>query len=216
MIPLILRLRRESYKEIAKAQDIMVQSLYDVFENAVFHGGTCIWRCYGGNRFSEDIDVYIPRELEKINKFFEILEKKGFIIEKKKIGEQSIFSTLKFNRTLVRFEALFKKIQGHLRDYETAESNFLVVYALNAEELIAEKVETYLKRRKIRDLYDIFFLLKHANDLPKISLHLQNLLANFKEPLDEKELKVLILEGIVPDTSQMLEYIGRIAKYGKK
>jgi predicted nucleotidyltransferase component of viral defense system len=60
MIPLILRLKRANHKELAKAQDIIVKALYETFNEAVFHGGTCIWRCYGGNRFSEDIDVYLP------------------------------------------------------------------------------------------------------------------------------------------------------------
>ena len=168
MHPLIFRLKKENHREIAKAQDIMISSLYQVFGDAVFHGGTCIWRCYKGNRFSEDIDVYIPRDLNRINNFFELLIQKGLIIERKKISENSIFSTLKYNRTIVRFEAIFKKINGSLRDYETAEGNFLIVYALTEEELIIEKANTYLSRRKIRDLYDVFFLLRDIKDYSKI------------------------------------------------
>ena len=61
-IPLILKLKRAQQKEIAKAQDIIVNTLYEVFENAVLHGGTSIWRCYNGNRFSEDVDVYIVKD----------------------------------------------------------------------------------------------------------------------------------------------------------
>jgi predicted nucleotidyltransferase component of viral defense system len=211
MIPLILRLKKTSHREIARAQDIMIESLYEVFENAVFHGGTCIWRCFNGNRFSEDIDVYIPKDRDKINQFFEILEKKGLTIERKKISEQSIFSTLKFNRTIVRFEAIFKKSEGHLKDYETAEGNFLAVYSLNQEELIIEKVATYLKRFKIRDLYDIYFLLRYVDDISSVRKFLTELLDKFKKPIDEKDLKVIILEGIVPMTTQMINYIqGRL------
>lgn len=207
MHPLVLRLKKENHREIARAQDIMVNSLYQIFGDAVFHGGTCIWRCYKGNRFSEDIDVYISRDLNKVNNFFELLTQKGLIIERKKISQNSIFSTLRYNRTNVRFEAIFKKVKGSLRDYETAEGNFLIVYALTLEELIVEKTNTYLKRFKVRDLYDVFFLLRFVEDSSKVKNFLVKLLENFKAPNDEKDLNVIIIEGIVPSVNEMLDYI---------
>lgn len=207
MIPLILRLKKAYNKEIAKAQDIIVQTLFEVFDKAVLHGGTAIWRCYNGNRFSEDVDVYLPKDLKKINDLFDVLEKKGLIIERKKISENSIYSSFKFNRIIVKFEAIFKKVSGSLKDYETCEGNFLSAYALTPEEIIIEKVSTYLKRLKIRDLYDIYFLMHYINDVSKIKKSLKELFARFKEPIDEKDLKVLIIEGLVPDTSKMLDYI---------
>src|SRR3989338_458398 len=109
MMPLILRLKKETHRNIARAQDTIVNEIFSVFEEAALHGGTAIWRCYNGNRFSEDIDVYIKRDLDRINLLFNKLEKKGFVIVKRKIGRNRLFSTLQFNRTLVRFEALFKK-----------------------------------------------------------------------------------------------------------
>lgn len=207
MIPLILRLKKNSHKEIAKAQDLIVETLYNIFDNAVFHGGTSIWRCYKGNRFSEDIDMYLTRDFKKINEFFSLLEKKGFIIERKKITETSIFSTLKFNRENVRFEAVFKKIRGSLKEYETAEGNFLTVYALKPEELIKEKISAYLKRQKIRDLYDIFFLLRYVENLSSVKKELKEFIVKFENPEDENNLKVLILEGLIPSKEKMLEYI---------
>ena len=33
------------------------------------------------------------------------------------------------------------------------------------------------------------------------------LIKEFKNPTDEKELRVLILEGLVPDVEKMLDYI---------
>ncbi len=209
MIPIVLRLKKTSHREIAKAQDIIVETLYEIFNDAVFHGGTCIWRCYNGNRFSEDVDFYIEKDIKKINLFYDSLQSKGFMIEKKKIGENSIYSTLKLNRTIVRFEALFKKIKGSLREYEKAEGNFISVYALTPEEIIIEKSETYLKRLKVRDLYDIFFLLRYVQNIPFIKRELDTLLGNFKRPIDEKDLRVLIIEGIVPNTEEMVSYIRR-------
>ena len=210
MIPLILKLKKAVHKEIAKAQDLIVVTLYNVFNDAVIHGGTSIWRCYNGNRFSEDVDVYLTRNLKKIDMLFEMLEKEGFFIEKKKIGENSIYSSLIFNKEVVRFEALFKRVKGSLKEYETAEGNFLSVYTLTPEELIIEKINTYLKRYKIRDLYDIFFLLRYTED-SSIKIALKEFLKKFKQPIDENELKIIILEGLVPNTEQMLSYIKKRA-----
>ena len=202
MIPLLLRLKKLQHKDIARAQDIIIEELYKIIDNAVLHGGTAIWRCYQGNRFSEDIDMYLP-DNEKINIFFENLEKRGFIIEKKKITENSLYSNLKFERVYVRFEALFKKVKSVLRDYETIDGNFITVSTLTPEELIKEKINAYLNRNKIRDLYDIFFLLRYVQKIAE----LKKIIEEFKNPIDEKELKILIFEGLVPDSKKMLEYI---------
>src|SRR3989338_6396993 len=119
MIPLSLKMKREVHRKIALAQDIIVDDVYKTFERAVFHGGTAIWRCYQGKRFSEDLDFYLPKDIEKINSLFTSLEKKGFTIIKKKIAENSVYSELEINRTNVRLEATYQKISGHILDYET-------------------------------------------------------------------------------------------------
>ena len=209
MIPIILRLKRESHKEVAKAQDMVVESLYEVFNDAVLHGGTSIWRCYQGNRFSEDIDVYLPKDIEKIGRLFELLKRRGCSVEKRRVKENSLYSSVKLNDTVVRFEALFKNVKGHLKEYETAEGNFITINTLTPEELIKEKVATYLKRQKVRDMYDVFFLLRYVSNMPSIKRLLEGFLANFKKPVDEKDLKILLSEGVVPSPQDMLEYIKR-------
>jgi len=207
MIPLVLKLRREQHKEIAKAQDIIVEELYRQFSTATLHGGTAIWRCYAGNRFSEDVDAYIPKSREKLTALFTGLERKGFVIRKKKIGENSVFSTMLFNRIETRLEATFQKIPGILREYEAADANFLTVYTLSPESLLTEKVNAYLKRQKVRDLYDVFFLLRHVTEPEKVAKSLTHFLGQYKKPVDSQDLKVLIIEGIVPTPVKMLEYI---------
>ncbi len=208
-IPLVLRLKKTAHREIAKAQDVIVETLYEFFEDAVFHGGTAIWRCYGGNRFSEDVDFYIKKDVRKIEQFYQSLKDRGFLIEKKKVGDNTIYSTLKLNDTLVRFEALFKRAKGSLQEYEKTEGNFIAVYTLTPEELIKEKTAAYLGRFKVRDLYDVFFLLRHVENTPSLKRELKKLIDEFRRPSDEKELKVLVTEGIVPSVDDMLRYIER-------
>jgi len=214
MIPLILRLKKNLHRETAKAQDIIVKTLFEIFNNAVMHGGTAIWRCYSGNRFSEDVDAYIPKDIEKLNLFLSELEKKGFLVKKKKISENSVYFYFEFNRILVKFDAIFKKISGILRDYETSEGNFLTISTLKPEEFVLEKVSAYLNRMRIRDLYDVFFLLKYIKDISLIKKELEKLINEYKKPVDEKDLKIIILEGLIPKAEKMIDYIKDRIKNG--
>lgn len=208
-IPIILRLKKQIQKNLALAQDIIVKELFFVFEDAVLHGGTAIWRCYGGDRFSEDVDAYIPRDEKRLEVFFKNLESKGFRIEKKKISENGMYSSLIFNRIAVRFEAFFKKVKGSLKEYENCKGNFSTINTLTPEELIREKVQAYQNRLKIKDLYDIFFLLRHVKDKGIIKEELEIFIKNFKKPLDESNLKVILLEPIAPSSEDLLNYIKR-------
>ena len=94
-----------------------------------------------------------------------------------------------------------------LKEYETADGNFITVYTLTPEGFLEEKINTYLNRMKIRDLYDIFFLLRYANKDQSIKDKVKKFAVNFKKPIDEKDLKILILEGLVPETEKMVQYI---------
>ncbi len=208
-IPLNQRLKRRQHIEIARLQDILVEILYRVVPDAVLHGGTSIWRCYSGSRFSEDIDVYLEKDLDKINALFQEFESAGFTLVKKRVKENSIYSTLELSGVEVRFEAVFKKVKGTLKEYETYEGILINIYTLLPEELICEKVDTYLKRRKIRDLYDIFFLMRHVKEVEKINQKLKELFDKFKEPEDEKELSAIVLYGVAPKSEEMLDYIRR-------
>ena len=212
MIPIILKLKKEIHKNIAGAQDIIVEEIYRVFNDAVLHGGTAIWRCYKGNRFSEDIDVYMDLEKEKIDLLFENLKKLGFIIIKKRIKGNSLYSVLSLNDTQVQLEAVFKKENKFLKEYETSQGLFLNVYTLTPEDLIKEKTKTYLKRRKIRDLYDVFFLLRYVKNKEEIKNELEQFILNFEQSIDPENLQIMILTPPIPTIKEMKEYIERWVK----
>jgi predicted nucleotidyltransferase component of viral defense system len=86
------------------------------------------------------------------------------------------------------------------------------VLTLSAEDLILEKILAYKKRRKVRDIYDIAFLLKFVQDRNKIEKNLKEFIKTFQKPLDEKELSALIISGAVPNIEAMLEEITSWAK----
>ena len=210
-IPLVLKLKKKIHKDIAYAQDIVVEEIYKFFPTAIFHGGTSIWRCYNGNRFSGDIDLYLPKEKKIIENFFDSLKKKGFEIIKKRIKENSIYSEIMINGTQIRVEATFQTKESILKKYETSEGFFINVYTLTSEDLILEKIEAYLKRKKIRDLYDIFFLLSYVQE-NRIKEDLKKLIKNFIKPEDEENLKAIIITGAVPTYEQLFEAIKEWAR----
>lgn len=207
-IPIQVKLKREIHRKIAYVQDLIVKEVYSVFDKAVLHGGTAIWRCYNGKRFSEDLDFYLLYNKEKVGILFENLKKDGFEIKKKKVSEKSIYSELEFDRTLIRLEATFQKVSGILCDYEMSDGNVLSIYSLTPESFLIEKSDTYVKRFKIRDLWDIFFLIRLI-DNPKSVKEIENLIKNYKKPRDEENLKVILLEGITPSADEMINYIKR-------
>ena len=211
-IPIILKLKKQAQRDVALAQDILVKELFSVFDDAVMHGGTAIWRCYNGNRFSEDVDVYIHKDLAKIQEFFNSLESVGFKMIKKRIKENSIYSELLLNNTPTRFEATFQNKKLFFKKYETSESFFIGVYALSPEDLIMEKVETYLKRKKIRDLYDIYFLLDYTENKKLIESHLKKLITHYEKPKDEENLANILIVGLVPNSNQLLAEIKKWVK----
>ena len=207
-IPLQTKLKRELHRKIAYAQDLIVKEVYSIFDKAVLHGGTAIWRCYFGKRFSEDLDFYFPKDKKKIEALFENLKKVGFGIKKKKISENSIYSELELDQLSVRLEATFQKISGVICDYEMSDGNIISIYSLTPESFLVEKSITYLKRFKVRDLWDVFFLIKIVKN-PNTIKEIGNLIKNYKNPADENDLKTILLEGIIPSANEMIDYIKR-------
>ena len=211
-LPLIKKLKKKIHQEIAMAQDILIREVFNLFKTAVLHGGTSIWRCYSGNRFSEDVDIYIsPKEKSKIENLLNNLEKLGFKILKRKLTSNAFYSKLQYQKVIIRFEVLFKSVKSYLtREYEMADGLKIVVNTLSPEKLIEEKTNAYLERRLIRDIYDIYFLLNFVEDKNYVKKFIAKLLNNFKEPIDEKELKYLIISGVAP---KLEEIIKKIKKY---
>lgn len=216
VIPLEKKLKKRAHRSIASAQDIIVLELYNSFSNAVIHGGTGIWRCYGSNRFSEDVDVYIPpeqKEPKRIEVFLKSLNGYGFVVKKFKLTDNSIFSKFSYFGTIVSFEALFKGIKNFVtKPFEMTDGTFMTVHTLTAENMVTEKVSAYKKRRKVRDLYDIFFLLGMVESKETVRMNLKNLLEDFKQPVDVKDLRALIIWGAIPTLDDMLKEVKRWVK----
>lgn len=144
--------------------------------------------------------------------FLENLEKDGFKILKKKFTQNAFYSKISKNKIEIRFEVLFKEIKNYItKEYETVEGTRFVINTLSSESLILEKISAYLKRGFIRDIYDIYFLLRYSSK-EKIKNALLKLLKNFKKTVNEKELKFLIIIGVAPKLEEILNKIKKYAE----
>jgi predicted nucleotidyltransferase component of viral defense system len=212
-IPLALKLRKRNHKAVAYAQDLVVMQVYEIIPQSVIHGGTAIWRCYGGNRFSEDVDTYLPKlTLIQVENFVASLRPKGLSLLKSKVTSGALYVSFDYLGALVRFEGVVKRIKDYVvRPYETVDGNFISVRTLSPEKLIAEKVLAYISRKKVRDLYDIYFLISVMRDSSEVSSKLKEQMQNLDKPVDESVLKSILIAGAVPRALDMLEVIRRWA-----
>ncbi len=208
-LPLRNLLKKQVQVELALLQDEACEIMYAVHPNAVFHGGTSIWRCYSGNRFSEDLDFYA-----QVNESFEndlIIEakKRGLIISKFRKTQNNVFAKISNGRMEVSLEVADRKKTGEiLVQYEKVDGSLINVFSLSKEDLIVEKANAFLNRKLIRDIYDVYFL-SNSVDLTKVKTQLKKFVSNTPLPVDEKNLKSLLYSGAVPSFEQMLSVIRR-------
>ena len=210
-LPIIYKLKRKAQKDLAELQDEVMEVVYEVFENAVMHGGTAIWRCYSGKRFSEDIDLYVKytgyfkEQLEKS------LKKRSLNLIKFRQTANTVFSEISHDIASMKLEITNERKRGILAIYEKANGDTLEVLALEPQDLLLEKLTAYLDRRKVRDIYDVYFLSRLVTDL-KVKREAGRLLKKIERPTDEDDLKAIIYEGKVPTFNEMLESINLWAK----
>lgn len=217
LIPLEKRLKKSAHKRLSAAQDLLVDNIYGVFPRAVIHGGTAIWRCYRGRRFSEDVDVYLPKRLDSRDRFSKLvsqLKDAGFSVAKFKHTKRSVFSRFEFSGATLSFEAVIKNVTGFVvKPFEASDGTFMNVYTLLPEDLVLEKIEAYKARKKSRDLYDIWFLLNLVENPAKISGRLSNFVEGIEEPSDYAALRALIIMGPAPTFRDL---VGGIRSWAKR
>jgi len=213
-IPLAERLRKRLHRTISAGQDILVEEVYSSFRDAVLHGGTAILRCYGGNRFSEDVDLYLPHASAfMVEHLVRDLEARGLHKEKLKETENAMFGKFSYAGVAITIEASLRSAkESVLMPFEMLDGRLMMVRTLKRERLVLEKVSAYVARRKVRDLYDIFFLLQAREEEGAVKRGLDELLENFQRPTDEKELRALVISGSVPSMEEMLEAVRKRAR----
>jgi len=188
--------------ELDYYQHYILAKLYDVFNTIYFKGGTCLQKCYGIKRFSEDLDFnYFDVEIKKLIAFIEnhfgtkITDQyknrfgTSFSIRFRGIlfnGTNQSMCKLSFD---FRNKDIFKEpLKIIIRPvYHDLPNYFLL--ALGQEEILAEKIRAILTRYKARDVFDLneLFLNKVGIDLDLVNKKLETYNKEFSyEELEER------------------------------
>ncbi|MCD6414692.1 MAG: nucleotidyl transferase AbiEii/AbiGii toxin family protein [Candidatus Diapherotrites archaeon] len=169
-------------------QHLILQLLYKRVSNQlVFKGGTCLQKTLGLNRFSEDLDFTLNSELNLDKVLGEVIndvERFGYpaSLRNKKMQESGISFRLAINGPLydgsertkavitlqisTREEVLLKpKSVSVVPVYPDLMPYITIV--MQPKEILAEKMRAIATRKKARDLYDTWFLLRKKTKLDK-------------------------------------------------
>jgi len=210
-------------------------------KSMVFKGGTAMSKCYGLNRFSEDLDFTCENEfnieiIEKGLKRFRInyeMKKKKYPVGLKivlrikgplYIGIRNSLCRFELDlsfRENVKLQPKLKTIGRHIEEIPEFQ-----VYAMQEKEILAEKIRAILARDKARDVYDLWFLLKKGIEFDlnlveeKLKYYHEKWDKNeFMKKLEEKkniwatELTPLIKE--TPEFKEVKDYIKYTISGGK-
>jgi predicted nucleotidyltransferase component of viral defense system len=214
-------LSRESLKEFTNkyqtieknvireyVQHLFLSSLYKIpaSEKLLFKGGTAMRIIYGSPRFSEDLDfagqdifqhkiiddVFIGSisEIEKIGIEIELKEAKpttGGYLGIVHYNLYDISEDMKFEVSLRRGKELRKEIDTIVNDFIPA---YTMIH-LSSKEITEGKIAALVDRKKPRDFYDFYYILRHPElhryvDKKRL-IEIKNILRttkiNFKEEL---------------------------------
>lgn len=203
------RIKKRRHLEVALLQDELVDLLYSLEQGLVFHGGTAIWRCYAGNRFSEDLDFYGP--VQKIDDAFSsAVKSRSLVLSKYKKTGNLAFSKISNGRVEVRLEVNFSSSKSPVvAPFERVDGSLIDVLTLSPEQLILEKIGAYSSRFFIRDLYDIYHLSNFVKDESLVSMQMRSFLSSAKQPVDEANLEAIVYSGAVPSFQQIVDSLKR-------
>lgn len=216
-LPLINTIKKRDHRDVALFQDVLIRIIYEIDNTAEIHGGTVIWRCYGGKRFSKDIDIYISSKVkwqEFKRRITKTAEKYSAEVIKLKDTGNLLFIELLLDNIYSKIDINYKKYYDDpvIREYENIDGTVSEVLTLPPEILTVEKIEAYKDRKYITDLYDIRILVDYANIKP-IKKQLENFVSTIEIPKNykkaEAELGNLIYGGPIPTFKSMVNYIQR-------
>jgi len=195
--------------KLANLQDFVLGIIYDKIDpTALLYGDTAIWRCYGGQRFSEDIDIYMRNNL--LEEFINLLPKYGLKLTWR---NNEFPSNVRIDNrdTSLLLESKEGNAESIIKPYFRVDGSPMTIGVLSPTELLTRKIEAYNGRRLIRDIYDIYILTRFLdpNDYT-VKTRLSGFLNDISEPFDEGILSSLIYSGNSNlNFSIMLEYIKR-------
>jgi predicted nucleotidyltransferase component of viral defense system len=163
-------------------QNIVLFCVYKIYANEIiFKGGTALSKCYGLDRFSEDLDFtanspFSTTKLkEQLNKFmkYEIIEKTiaGNNLKITLNINGPLYNGIKHSTCKLILDISYREnvlktpnIKKIISEYEIPSFD---VYVMTTEEIFSEKIRAIMTREKARDVYDLYFLIARKTEINK-------------------------------------------------
>ncbi len=222
-------------------ESVLLKGIYHKTDILVFKGGTCLRKVYGLNRFSEDLDFSLMDGSisgDQVRTALEVglgeMEKNGMAAHLKGWKEQQktflckvsyegpLFTGQDFSHGNMEIEvskfATFETPEWKTVITEYPETGTYSIQCMQSREMLAEKFRTLRQRRKPRDIYDVWFLVKRgfATDIKAVNRKLAEVgidqMETLKEIVEEyqvtkkeweRDLKILI--DRLPDLTDIQE-----------
>ncbi len=138
----------------------------------VFGGGTMLRLCYGLDRYSVDLDFWVVKKINLDKLFSDLKTYMGqfYTLTDSANKFHTILLELKspnYPRALkIEIRKEIKKIKTESAIAYSPGANIQVLLKVVAlSEMMKAKIESFLNRKEIRDVYDIEFLIKKGIDI---------------------------------------------------
>ena len=172
-------------------QDLILFIIYKKHaKELIFKGGTALSKCYGFDRFSEDLDFTLRDKNNNIKQTLNLgLKHYNVVFKLSSKTTKDFVSSLKYKLLIqgALYEPGNEKSLCSIRlDFSTREtpeldsvtlklrpiSNYIPMFdiiVMDKREIFAEKIRTVLTRNQARDLYDLYYLKNSVADVELIN-----------------------------------------------
>ena len=128
----------------------------------ILKGGTALMKCYGLDRFSEDIDFDKKSDENLLNYIEDFCDEKGYTYRVAKDTETTTRAFINYGNSSRPLKIEVSARRKMIPDSETNVIDGISVY--NIDRLCVMKSFAYSGRDKIRDLYDLTFICNNHYD----------------------------------------------------
>ncbi|MCD6522800.1 MAG: nucleotidyl transferase AbiEii/AbiGii toxin family protein [Candidatus Diapherotrites archaeon] len=205
-------------------QDVILSILCTRFKDLVFKGGTAIWKLFGGNRFSEDLDFSCKEISDELIPFLiRELRLRGFntTVLKQKRTKNMLRVKTKIDAPNMR--NIIISIEILIEEEDETEEKMLfppypdipsfIIKTLTLNAIAEGKICAIIQRDKPRDVHDLYFLLKRGAipNINRLKRRCDYNATTFRNKLKEKKrmwksLEPLVI-GTLPSFDEEAEYI---------
>lgn len=180
-------------------------------DHLIFTGGTMLRLCWGLNRFSVDLDFWLSKEIDTED-FFRRL--KDFLLSHYTLKDaENKFYTMLFELRSKDYPRALKieirKKKGRFKtEMAIAYSKYadvqVLVNCVALKEVMRSKIEAFLDRKEIRDVFDIEFLVKKGISIEATPDEIRKLISGISS-LKKRDYSVKL--GSIIEIDQRRYYI---------